>query len=49
MDGGSVIGELGVSVKPGSGTGPWTLQFALKGYLGEREGVSGNGMLVYSF
>lgn len=49
MDGGSVIGELGVSVKPGSGTGPWTLQFALKGYLGEREGVSGNGILVYSF
>ena len=49
MDGGSVIGELGVFVKPGSGTGPWTLQFALKGYLGEREGVSGNGMLVYSF
>lgn len=49
MDGGSVIGELGVSVKPGSETGPWTLQFALKGYLGEREGVSGNGMLVYSF
>ena len=49
MDGGSVIGELGVSVNPGSGTGPWTLQFALKGYLGEREGVSGNGMLVYSF
>lgn len=49
MDGGSVIGELGVSVKPGSKTSPWTLQFALKGYLGEREGVSGNGMLVYSF
>ena len=47
MDGG--IGELGVSVKPGSETSPWTLQFALKGYLGEREGVSGNGMLVYSF
>lgn len=49
MDGGSVIGELGVSVKPGSETSPWTLQFALKGYLGEREGVSCNGMLVYSF
>lgn len=49
MDGGSVIGELGVSVKSGSETSPWTLQFALKGYLGEREGVSGNGMLVYSF
>ena len=49
MDGGSVIGELGVSVKPGSETSPWTLQFALKGYLGECEGVSGNGMLVYSF
>lgn len=49
MDGGSVIGELGVSVKPGSEMSPWTLQFALKGYLGEREGVSGNGMLVYSF
>ena len=49
MDGGSFIGELGVSVKPGSETSPWTLQFALKGYLGEREGVSGNGMLVYSF
>lgn len=49
MDGGSVIGELGVSMKPGSETSPWTLQFALKGYLGEREGVSGNGMLVYSF
>lgn len=49
MDGGSVIGELGVSVKPGSETSPWTLQFALKGHLGEREGVSGNGMLVYSF
>lgn len=49
MDGGSVIGELGVSVKPGSETSPWTLQFALKGYLGEREGVSGNGILVYSF
>ena len=49
MDGGSVIGELGVSVKPGSETSPWTLQFALKGYLGEREGVRGNGMLVYSF
>lgn len=49
MDGGSVIGELGASVKPGSETSPWTLQFALKGYLGEREGVSGNGMLVYSF
>ena len=49
MDGGSVIGELGVSVKPGSETSPWALQFALKGYLGEREGASGNGMLVYSF
>ncbi len=49
MDGGSVIGELGVSVKSGSETSPWTLQFALKGYVGEREGVSGNGMLVYSF
>ena len=49
MDGGSFIGELGVSVKPGSETSPWTLQFALKGYVGEREGVSGNGMLVYSF
>ena len=48
LDGDTAIMELGVSMKP-SVTSPWTLQLGAKGYVGDREGVSGNLTFRYVF
>ena len=47
-DGDTAIMELGVSMKP-SVTSPWALQLGAKGYVGDREGVSGNLTFRYVF
>ena len=48
LDGDTAIMELGVSMKP-SVTSPWALQLGAKGYVGDREGVSGNLTFRYVF
>ena len=48
LDGDTAIMELGVSMKP-SVTSPWALQLGAKGYVGDREGVSGNLTVRYAF
>ena len=45
-DTGSV--EAGITVRP-NGTSPWSANIGIKGYVGDREGVSGNASIVYSF
>ena len=48
LDGDTAIMELGVSMKP-SVRSPWALQLGAKGYVGDREGVSGNLTFRYVF
>lgn len=42
------IVELGTILKPAEGS-PWSFDFAVKGYAGDRRGVSGNATVLYSF
>ena len=48
MKGDSGMGEVGIQFKPGT-TSAWTVDAAVKGYVGQREGVAGRLMVNYRF
>lgn len=48
LEGNTGIMEVGITVRPKE-TSPWAVDFGLKGYVGDRQGVSGNASVVYSF
>ncbi len=48
LEGDTGIGELGLSIKP-SANSPWTFDVTAKGYIGDREGYSGNIRALYAF
>lgn len=48
LSGDTVIGELGLDVKP-SAASPWRMHFAVKGYALDRQGVSGSALVGYMF
>lgn len=48
LEGDTGIVEAGITVRP-NGTSPWSANIGIKGYVGDREGVSGNASIVYSF
>lgn len=48
LGGSSFMGEIGVNYKPGQKS-PWSFDLSLRGYAGEREGVSSNLQANYSF
>lgn len=47
LQGSSVFGEIGVLMRDKDS--PWSMDFNLRGYTGEREGISGMLQLAYSF
>lgn len=47
LRGGTVIGEAGVTWRPSDSR--WRASFLLRGYAGERDGVSGTAQISYSF
>ena len=48
LEGNTGIMKVGITVRPKE-TSPWAVDFGLKGYVGDRQGVSGNASVVYSF
>lgn len=48
LGGSSFMGEIGVNYKPGEKS-PWSFDLSLRGYAGEREGMSSNLQANYSF
>lgn len=48
MKGDSGVGEIGIQFKPGKTSG-WTVDAAVKGVVGQREGVAGRVMVNYAF
>ena len=48
LEGDTGIVEAGITVRP-NGTSPWSANIGIKGYVGDRGGVSGNASIVYSF
>ena len=48
LEGDTGILDLGFVFRP-SPTNPWSMNVGLKGYVGDREGVSGNAILTYTF
>lgn len=48
LEGDTGIMELGVTMTP-SATSPWSFDVGLKGYVGDRRGVSGSALLTYAF
>ena len=48
LAGNTGILEAGLTMKP-SATLPWTVDFGLKGYVGDRQGVTGSAMAIYKF
>lgn len=48
MKGDSGVGEIGIQYKPETTSG-WTVDAAVKGYVGQREGVAGRVMVNYRF
>lgn len=48
LEGDTGILDLGFVFRP-SPTNPWSMKVGLKGYVGDREGVSGNAILTYTF
>lgn len=48
LEGDTGIMELGVTMKPGDKS-PWALDIGAKGYVGDREGVTGNMVVRYAF
>lgn len=47
LQGSSVFGEIGALMRDKDS--PWSMDFNLRGYTGEREGISGMLQLAYSF
>lgn len=48
LEGNTFIAEAGWTTKP-SAASPWSFDFGIKGYAGDREGVSGSAVLSYAF
>lgn len=48
LEGDSGIVEVGFTMRPNDSS-PWSAAFGVKGYVGDREGVSGNAMIQYRF
>lgn len=48
LKGSSYIAEIGMNYKPGSES-PWSFDLNMRGYAGQREGVSGSVQAVYAF
>lgn len=48
LEGDTGIMELGVTMTP-SATSPWSFDVGLKGYVGDRRGVSGSALVTYAF
>lgn len=48
LEGDTGIMELGVTMTP-SATSPWSFNVGLKGYVGDRRGVSGSALATYAF
>ena len=48
LEGNTGIVEAGFTMQPDASS-PWSFNFGLKGYVGDREGVTGNANVVYSF
>ncbi len=48
MKGDAGVGEIGIQFKPGKTSG-WTVDAAVKGVVGQREGVAGRVMVNYAF
>lgn len=48
LEGDTGIMELGVTMTP-SATSPWSFDVGLKGYVGDRQGVSGSALVTYAF
>lgn len=48
LDGDTGILEAGFTMKPSDAL-PWTIDFGIKGYVGDRQGVTGSAMAIYSF
>ena len=48
LEGNTGIVETGFSIRPNASS-PWSANFGLKGYVGDREGVTGNAFIKYAF
>lgn len=48
LEGDTGIIEAGFTVRPNS-TSPWSADIGIKGYVGDRKGVTGNAAVVYMF
>lgn len=48
LSGNTFIGELGLDVKT-SVDSPWAVHFTVKGYAGDRQGVTGSALATYAF
>lgn len=48
LEGNTGIVEAGLTMRP-DGSSPWAANIGIKGYVGDREGVSGNATVLYTF
>lgn len=48
LEGNTGIVEASFTVRPNASS-PWSANFGLKGYVGDREGVTGNALIKYAF
>lgn len=48
LEGNTGIVEAGFTIRP-DGSSPWSANIGIKGYVGDREGVSGNATVLYTF
>jgi outer membrane autotransporter protein len=48
LRGNTGVGELGLTFKPSAGS-PWSFDLSVQGYVGKREGVTGNLMVKFEF
>lgn len=48
LEGNTGIVEAGFTMRP-DGSSPWSANIGIKGYVGDREGVSGNATVLYTF
>lgn len=48
LEGNTGIVEAGFTIRPDESS-PWSANIGIKGYVGDREGVSGNATVLYTF
>lgn len=49
LEGNTGIADIGFTYQPDDGTSPWTFGINLKGYAGDRQGVTGSLNALYTF